>query len=161
MTNFKIPIQSEITSRISNAELLNGVDRFSQNIIRCIELAESALQHSKTHSWLAACSFQALPLVIFTLRHVSITICTHVSFLLDHVFVSHSPACQFRTTTCPKPGCHTCPLHIDVHTDSFHHRTRKSFIFNTSTFLAGGFAIVAAVFSLYEFFSADTFIVCR
>ena len=35
--------------RTSNSELLNGVERVSQTITGCIELAESALQHFKTH----------------------------------------------------------------------------------------------------------------
>ena len=43
-----------------------------------------------------------------------------VSFLLDHASVSHSRECPFRTATCPKP------LHVDVHTDPFHHRTYET-----------------------------------
>ena len=89
----------------------------------------SSLRHM-LFSWLAVCPSRALPCVIFMLSHMPITICTHVLFLLDRVFVSHSPACQFRTTTCLKPGYYTCQLHVDVHTDPFHHRTT-----NDTTFL--------------------------
>ena len=42
-----------------------------------------------------------------------------VRFLLDHESISHSRECPFRTAMCLKP------LHVDVHTDPFHHRTNE------------------------------------
>jgi len=83
----------------------------------------------------ASCHLEVLTHVKFLLGHVSclglstcrvrfarvaLAICTRVHFLLDHPSFSCSHACPFRTATCPKPGCKTCPLRVDVHTN--HHR---------------------------------------
>ena len=43
-----------------------------------------------------------------------------VSFLLDPTSIFRSRECPFRTATCPKP------LHVNIHTDPFHHRTNET-----------------------------------
>ena len=77
----------------------------------------------------ASCRLEVPSGAIFLLDHVSslrVVSGIYVSvpywtinFLLDHASISCSRECPFRTATCPKP------LHVDVHTDPFHHRTNE------------------------------------
>ena len=78
----------------------------------------------------ASCRLEVPTGAIFLLDHVSsLVLCPvymcpfpigpRVSFLLDHTSVSHSQECPSRTAICMKP------LHIDVHTNPFHHRTNE------------------------------------
>ena len=81
----------------------------------------SLLVHVSFSCW-PTCYLQVHPRSIFVFahaffiwsptRHLSacqFTICTRDRFFLDHVFVSCSPECPIRTTTCPNPRWYTCP----------------------------------------------------